>query len=174
MFKFRKEIMEADIRFGGMKLHNFELFDKSLKIGWLKRYVKSSAKWCSIPGDFELYDLFKYGTDFIDRIIELTSNLFWIDVLKSVKILSTKEDFIYNEELLITPLWHNPDLRLQIKREWLERGIYSVWDILDCDRKPYSMSDFESRLDLKTIYFWSMELSVSKSENTSAIKINPC
>ena len=37
--KFRKEIMEADIRFGGMKLYNLELFDKSLKIGWLKRYI---------------------------------------------------------------------------------------------------------------------------------------
>ena len=31
--KFRKEIIEADIRFGGMKLHNLELFDNSLKIG---------------------------------------------------------------------------------------------------------------------------------------------
>ena len=32
----------------------------------------------------------------------------------------------------------------------MERGIYSVWDILDLDRKPYSMSDFESGYDLKT------------------------
>ena len=67
-----------------------------------------------------------------------------------MKILSTKEDFIYNENLLITSLWHNPNLRLHIKREWLEKGIYSVWDILDCDRKPYSMFDFELRFDLKT------------------------
>ena len=102
--KFRKEIIEADIRFGGMKLHNLELFDNSLKIGWLKRYVRSSAKWCSFPDDFELYTLFKFGIDFIDRIIELTSNPFWIDVLKSVKIFGTKEDFIYNENLLVTPL----------------------------------------------------------------------
>ena len=66
--KFRKEIMEADIRFGGMKLHNLELFDKSLKIGWLKRYVKSNAKWCSFPDDFELYDLFKYGIDLTELL----------------------------------------------------------------------------------------------------------
>ena len=51
--------MEADTKFGGMKLHNLELFDKSLKIGWLKRYVKSNAKWCSVPDDFELYDFLK-------------------------------------------------------------------------------------------------------------------
>ena len=72
--------MDADIRFGGMKLRNLELFDRSLKIGWLKRYVRSNAKWCSVPDDFELYDLFKYGIDFIDRISELTFNSFWIDV----------------------------------------------------------------------------------------------
>ena len=144
--------MEADIRFGGMKLHNLEIFDKSLEIGWLKRYVRSNAKWCGVPDDFELYDLFKYGTDFIDRIIELTSNPFWIDVLKSVTIFSAKEDCMYNENLLVSPLWHNPDLRLQIKKEWLERGIHSVWDILDCDRKPYSMSNFELRFNLKTTF----------------------
>ena len=148
--KFRKEIMEADTKFGGLKLHNLELFDKSLKIGWLKRYLKSKAKWCSVPDDFELYDLFKYGIDFIDRIIEMTTNPFWIDVLKSIKILGAKEDFVHNENLLLTPLWHNPDLRLQIKREWLEKGIYSVWDLLDYDRKPYSMKDFESMFCIKT------------------------
>ena len=49
--KFRKEILEADTKFGGMKLHNFELFDSSLKIGWLKRYIRSNSKWCVIPDD---------------------------------------------------------------------------------------------------------------------------
>ena len=53
--KFRKEILEADTKFGGMKLHNLELFDSSIKIGWLKRYIRSNSKWCVIPDDFELY-----------------------------------------------------------------------------------------------------------------------
>ena len=80
----------------------------------------------------------------------MTSNLFWKDILKSVKILGTKEDFIYDGNILETPLWYNPDLRLQIKREWLEKGICSVWDILDNNRKPYSMIEFEERFNLKT------------------------
>ena len=112
---------------------------------YIKRYSRSNAKWCSIPDDFEFYDVFKFGIDFIDRIIEMTSNPFWKDVLKSVKIFRTKEDFIYNESILLTPLWHNPDLRLQIKREWLEKGLYSIWDLLDYDRKPYYMTNFEEK-----------------------------
>ena len=82
----------------------------------------------------------------------MTSNPFWKDVLKSVKILGTKEDFIFNENILLTPLWHNPDLRLQIKREWLEKGIYSIWDLLNYDRKPYSMTNFEEKFNLKTSF----------------------
>ena len=94
--KFRKEILEADTKFCGMKLHNLELFDSSLKIGWLKRYIRSNSKWCVIPDDFELYNVFKYGPDFLERILEMTSNPFWIDVLKSLKILGTKGGFYFS------------------------------------------------------------------------------
>ena len=103
--KFRKEIMEADTKFRGMKLHNLELFDSYLKAGWLKRYVRSNSKCCGIPDDFELYDVFKFGTDFIDIILEVTLNPFWKDVLNSIKTLSKKEGFIYSDNILLTPLW---------------------------------------------------------------------
>ena len=97
-----------------MKLHNLELFDSSLKIGWLKRYLSSNSKWCVIPDDFELYNVFKYGLDFLERIQEMTVNPFWKDVLNSLNILGKKEDFIFSENILLTPLWYNPQLRLQI------------------------------------------------------------
>ena len=118
--------MEADTKFGGMKLHNLELFDKSLKIGWLKRYIRSNSKWCGITDDFELYNVFRFGLDLIDRIREMTFNPFWKDVMSSLKTLGGKEGFIYSDNILLTPLWYNPDLRLQIEKEWLEKGIYSV------------------------------------------------
>ena len=76
--------MVADTKFGGMKLHNLELFDSSLKVGWLKRYIRSNSKWCGIPDDFELYNIFKFGTDFIDRIQEMTFNPFRKDVMSTV------------------------------------------------------------------------------------------
>ena len=150
--KFRKEILEADTKFGGMKLHNLELFDFSLKIGWLKRYIRSNSKWCVIPDDFELYNVFEYGLDFLERILEITSNPFWKDVLKSLKILGTKKDFVSSENILLTPLWYNPQLRLQIKKGWLGRGIQTIYDILDANMEPYSLKHFEEKYDLKIIF----------------------
>ena len=79
--KWRKEILEGEYHEGGLKLHNIFLFAKTLKLSWLRRYIKSSGKWTVIPNDFELFDIFKFGPDYLDRILELTSNPFWKDVI---------------------------------------------------------------------------------------------
>ena len=155
--KFRKEILEADTQFGGMKLHNLELFDAALKVGWLKRYLRSSAKWCVIPDDFELFNVFKYGLDFLERIQEMTENSFWKDVLNSLRVLGKKDGFISSDNILLTPLWHNPQLRLQIKKNWLENGVQIISDLLDDDMKPYSLKLLRINSVLKQT-FWSMVL----------------
>ena len=148
--KFRKEILEADTQFGRMKLHNLELFDAALKVGWLKRYVRSNAKWCVIPDEFELFNLFKYGIDFLERIQEMTENSFWKDVLNSLRVLGKKDGFISSENILLTPLWHNPQLRLQIKKNWLDSGVQIISDLLDDDMKPYALKRFEDKFGIKT------------------------
>ena len=128
---------------------NKDLFDSSLKIGWLKRYLRSNSKWCVIPDDFERYNVFKYGLDFLERIQEMTVNPFWKDVLNSLKILGKKEDFIFSENILLTPLWYNPQLRLQIKKSWLDNAIQTIYDLLDEDMKSYSLENFEEKFNLK-------------------------
>ena len=47
--KFRKEIVEDNTDDGGLKLHNSKYFDAALKIGWLKRYLKTDSKWKCLP-----------------------------------------------------------------------------------------------------------------------------
>ena len=44
----------------------------------------------------------------------MTANPFWKDVLNSLRSLGKKEGFIFSENILLTPLWYNPQLRLQI------------------------------------------------------------
>ena len=82
--KWRKEILEGEIYHGGLKLPNLPLFDKSLKLGWLKRYLTSKGKWTVYPNDFELWEVFTYGPDILDKLLELASNNFWQDVLLSL------------------------------------------------------------------------------------------
>ena len=41
-------------------------------------------------------------------------------------------------------------LRLPIMSEWLEKGIYTTWDVIDFDRLPYSQENTGERHNSKT------------------------
>ena len=99
------------------------IFDKTLKLSWLRRYIKSSGKWTVIPNDFELFGIFKFGPDYLDRIIELTSNPFWKDVIKSLNIFWQSDAPYHKNFIKFTPIWLNPNFAIQIKREWITKGI---------------------------------------------------
>ena len=105
--KFRKEIMEAEIKDGGLKLHNIAIFDTALKLSWLKRFLKSNSKWTVFPREFELEGVFLYGVDYIERIEAMNTNQFWQDVLSSIKTL-WKTSVVFDKNVIReTPLWYN-------------------------------------------------------------------
>ena len=112
--KWRKEILEGEYYHGGLKPHNISLFDKALKLSWLKQYLKSSGKWTVIPNDFELYNVFKYGPDYLDRTLELTTNSFWRDVIKGMQHFWQTEAPLDNFFIRYTPIWLNPTFAIQI------------------------------------------------------------
>ena len=49
-----------------------------------------------------------------------------------------------------TLLWYNDIFELHIKRDWLAKGIYTIWDILESNRQPMGMEAFESTYNVKT------------------------
>ena len=142
--------MEANTIDGGLKLHNIKLFDAALKIGWLRRYIVTHSKWSVIPYNCDFDGLFKYGVDYIERLLEITFNPFWLNVLNSLKML-WKDDKIYIcDNIFLTPLWYNNILRLQIKRDWLLKGVYNINDLLQADGKFLTQVDFETKFHVHT------------------------
>ena len=148
--KFRREIMEANTVDGGLKLHNLTLFDAALKIGWLRRYIVTRSKWNTLPYNCDFDGLFRYGVDYIERLLEITFNPFWLNVLNSLKML-WKDDKIYIcDNIFLTPLWYNNILRMQIKKDWLLRGVYNINDLLHADGKFLTQIEFETKFNLQT------------------------
>ena len=147
--KFRKEILEAEIKNGGLKLHNISRFDSALKLGWLKRFLRSNSKWTIFPKEFELEGVFCYGSDFIERIEGLNTNAFWQDVLSSLKILRKSNIFYDKSVIRETPLWFNPNLRLPIRREWKDKGIMVTSDLLDYLTVPLSLENIKENFGIK-------------------------
>ena len=51
--EWNKKILEGEILHGGLKLHTIALFDQTLKLSWLRRFLKSKSKWTIFPNSFE-------------------------------------------------------------------------------------------------------------------------
>ena len=143
--KWGKEILEGEIHHGGLKLHNIVTFDQTLKLSWLRRYLQSNSKWTLFPKAFELEEAFIFGPDYLDRIIEMTSNKFWKDVIRSLQMLWKSEAVILN-----TPLWLNSNFEMPIKRDWLKKGINSIADFLGIMKVPLTIEEFTCKYGVKT------------------------
>ena len=148
--KFSKAILEADIRDGGLKLHNLEIFDQSLKLGWLKRYLKSDGKWRMFAdlGDFE--QIFSFGSAFTERAMEIAQVPFWSDVLRSLRALWKKNVIREKANIFLTPLWYNDVLRLPLKPEWFKRGVTIIADLIDDNCMFLPIDKFQSVFNIKT------------------------
>ena len=148
--KWKKEILEGEIPHGGLKLHDLNLFDKSLKLSWLKRYLRSTSKWTIFPNNFELWEVFTYGPDILNKLKEITSNKFWLDVIESLSILWKSEAM--NEKLFIknTPIWLNPTFSFPINKQWFKKGITMVSDFLGIMNVVMPIDTFMETYGLKT------------------------
>ena len=140
--KWRKEILEGEYSEGGLEVHNIKLFDKTLKLSWLRRYSQSTGKWTKIPNDFELSEVFKFGPDYLTRISEMTSNPFWKDVINTLFVFWQSDVPFHKEFIKYTPIWLNPVFSIHIKRDWLSKGILTIADFLGTMNVPLTMSEF--------------------------------
>ena len=50
------------------------LFDKSLKLGWLRRYLTSKGKWRVFLDMEDFHDIFNYGPDSCRKNVRKRSN----------------------------------------------------------------------------------------------------
>ena len=129
--KFSRDILKAEIYDGGLKFHSIALFDKALKLGWLKRYLTSNSKWNIFLELEDFHEIFNYGIDFVERMSEIIQIPFWNNVLCYLKeLLQCKccEDISL---IGLTPIWYNPALRIALKYQWFQEGISIIGDVLN-------------------------------------------
>ena len=80
----------------------------------------------------------------------ITFNSFWRDVLNSLKLLSNNDSIIIPENVLHTPIWYNYRLGLPIKREWIGKGKYIVFGVVNDMRVPPFIDEFEDKYGINT------------------------
>ena len=92
----------------------------------------------------DVYEIFNYGQDFDERMIEIIHTPFWQNVLEGLKMLFKSP--VCNDLPLIcsTPIWYNNVLRLPIKPSWPKKGIANISDVLNENSQLLSLDDFKN------------------------------
>ena len=158
--KWRKEILEGEICYGGLKLHNISLFDKSLKLSWLRRYIGSNSKWTIFPDYFDLWEVFTYGPDILDRIKETTSNKFWLDVIDSLSLMWQTDVTASKLFIKDTPIWLNPLFSVPINKQWFRKGISTIADFLGDMNVILPMDVFVEKYNVTTNFLEYHQITI--------------
>ena len=88
--KFRREILEATHRDGGLKMTNLKTFDTALKVSWLKRLKNEEDGWEEFPRKINIHKIILFGDQYHTQILKYTKNNFWRDVINASKMLLEK------------------------------------------------------------------------------------
>ena len=129
--KFRGEILETLPNLGGLKMTNLTNFAAALKISWIKRIQDQTIGWAEFPIQHRITDILKYGDLFPQKIESKIKNKFWKNVVQSIKKLNTCLDLKKHTFIQSMPLWYNSLLNVEFRKNWEEKGINVLRDILD-------------------------------------------
>ena len=153
--KIKKKTIIAERKYGGLKMIDFELMEKSLKIAWIKRFAENNhAAWKIIPEhtlsqhggisfftqcqyDMQLFDL-QNLPDFYRTILNYWQNF---------KLLTDNDKAAQNQII-----WNNSNILVDGKpilyNSWLINGIMYIKDLLAEDKNFLSLADLKAKFNL--------------------------
>jgi len=139
-------------------MKDFTLFDKALKLYWVKRSCSNSdAPWQYIPklllANVGGTELFKSNYDY--NLLDLENHLpaFYKQIIVYWQDIETTAPKNKNE-VLSQPIWNNRFLTVNKKMvffpNWYQAGIKTISDLFDsCERRFLLFSYFYNRFNVK-------------------------
>ena len=105
-----------------------------------------------------MYDVFNFGPDKMERIKDVIYNPFWSDFIISVDALFKTDIITHMDIIHETPLWFNPNLRIDFLKSWYDKGIRKINELVDTYGRQMELHNFQETFQVK-----------SKSSSTSKI-----
>ena len=154
--KIKRKTIIAEKKCGGLRMVDFEMMERSLKIAWVKRIIENcDASWKIVPE----YALNQYGglTFFIKCQYDI--KLFDLQNLPEFyrTILSYWQSFklVTNHEVSAEKqiIWNNRDILVDGKpifyNSWVNKGIICIKDLLAEDLNFLSLTELKAKLNLE-------------------------
>ena len=157
--KIKRDIIINDYPNGGLKMIDIQVFSKSLKCTWIKKYLdeENPGKWKYF---FDL-ELQRHGGS-----IALTSNLNKKDTIENLTIkncfiketlliwaeVNFNEHIMFEKQFVEQILWHNSLVRIDncpiFYREWFDKGVTKVKHLKDASNNFLSLAEMQRKYSL--------------------------
>lgn len=110
----KRSISKQKLINGGIGMIDVEVFDKSLKLTWIKRYFETKSKWKTfIESAFpEMSNIKNFGNVYIENLINILINPFWKHVLKYYLEFFTKKEIKTVDDFKNTSFLYNSNIRI--------------------------------------------------------------
>ena len=172
--------LEKTIEEGGLKLISIDLFNKALKLSWIRRLITTSGNWQNIfISDIYAHKklLWELNLYTLDRIQSETANPFWKNIINIWK--EFKESFQGEIDPQTYPIQvldykNNSNLTKEIPR-LVNQGIRHISDLLSNTEGLYGYQEFKQtyNVDLNFVDFKSLTHQIPRKWGlSSARKIN--
>ena len=165
--KFRRDIMENKVEDGGLQYPNIRHVDATMKVSWFKRLYKSNEGWASIPNFYNMNDIYLYGDLYQKKLLQTVTNVFWRDTIKSLLLINKHRVFHGTESLLSTPIWYNSLVLSGINRHWVEKGLRTIYDLIDDKGVILSLKDINSKWNIECNFLLYFKLKEKIKETCS-------
>ena len=172
--KIKKTTLIKQKTAGGLDMKDISLFDKALKLNWMKRLCSNSnAPWQYIPklllADVGGTELFKCNYDY--NLLDLNNHLpaFYKQIIFYWQDIATATPKNKNE-VLSQPIWNNRFLTVNKKMvffpHWYQAGIKQISDLFDsCEGHFLPFNSFCSKFNVKCSFLQYYSILSSIPQN---------
>ena len=165
--KIKRKVMSLDYSHGGLRAPNIELMSKSLKLAWIARLLKKEqpweAAWKTIPnyflnkyGGLNFLLKYNYNEKFL-RQIHLPH--FYKSMLQHFLELKVAYNCAIGQDLV---LFNNKEILIENQtifyKEWFQKGIFLVQDLLHENGQLLTFQEFIQRYDVKCNFLKYMQV----------------
>ena len=106
------------------------LSNPSLKLSWLRRFKDSSDGWEELSRRFNIHNIPLFGDKYPSIMLKKINDGFWKDVVRASESFQ-KKIFGITLKTYNIPLWYNSKINITFRKEWFNKGYYTLSDVLD-------------------------------------------
>ena len=176
--KLKRIIAKQKIDNGGINMIDITLFEKALKITWIRRLILGRQKWKTLATTLypELNEIQNYGNHFLISLYKNMSNPFWSNVITCLHEFQSKICIGTMETLKATSFLFNDKFKINNSviqnKVFIKNKLFFVHQLMD-DNCFLNFEEFNLKYNVEIDYlsYYSILRCIKTSSNFNELEI---